>query len=359
MTTNRRLGRKRFRAARRKMGRGTRRAGLAPLELVLVLPLLMFATALIINAGTAASWKVRALGTTREAAFRARWPRSNAKPHPASWPSGAIVGNEGTNSLGVLDRDEIDKPVVRGPTVGATDVDEQLLNPARGTYRGHSEIVRQRPLLPVFANMHYDLDHLIVEDTFPYLRTGLSSNVQRRIKVIYDMEEDHLAEWGQYEAAVARTASTLTETNLLPLTYRLPPWGSSSTWYEDPDFYRLRWKYRSSPGNFRRRSPDHHPRLPGFCGLNADSVYKNNVASLIAAIGDDPDKRDPSVPRTLAQSYITLYRGAIAAVAADLAKLKKDAAAASLIAEVQAELDARKAELEPKIAELEKFRDQF
>ena len=79
----------------------------------------------------------------------------------------------------------------------------------------------------------------------------------------------------------------------------------------------------------------------------------------MAEIRDDPGDGDPSIPINLANGYLSLYRNAIAVVERDLTLLRDMSAPASVIADVQAELDARRAELEPKIAELETFRAQF
>ena len=52
------------------------RTGLAPLELVLTLPILVFVAALIFNLGVIAMWRVRGEVNSREAVWRARWPRT-------------------------------------------------------------------------------------------------------------------------------------------------------------------------------------------------------------------------------------------------------------------------------------------
>ena len=265
------------------------------------------------------------------------------------------MGAEPVDPLDVLDVQEIDLPVVRGQNIGAIRVNRDLLDPTRGTYVGNTSIERQRPLLRAIGNMRYDVDHLLLNDTYPYLRTGLNSNVQRRIKVIYDMDEDQMGEWSDYESAVAQVEGALMQTNLLPLTHHLSAWGGEQRFYE-PDYDRLRYE----PMGFAPQSPNYHPAIQQFCSLDAESVYNSQVASLIARISDDEDRLgDPSVPRSLALGYISLYRSAIAAVEQHLAQLRAEEAPEELISRVEAELDARKSELEPKILELQAFASQF
>ena len=55
-----------------------RARALAPLEMVLSLPILLFIMAVIINFGTLASWKVRGLSAARHAVWSSRWPRSRS-----------------------------------------------------------------------------------------------------------------------------------------------------------------------------------------------------------------------------------------------------------------------------------------
>ncbi|MBI2480878.1 MAG: pilus assembly protein [Planctomycetia bacterium] len=55
-----------------------RRRGLAPLEFVLWLPVLLFVMALMVNYGTIATWRVRSEIVSQHAAWRTRWPRNPA-----------------------------------------------------------------------------------------------------------------------------------------------------------------------------------------------------------------------------------------------------------------------------------------
>jgi hypothetical protein len=173
------------------------------------------------------------------------------------------------------------------------------------------------------------------------------------------MHEADLNQWSNYLNAVAQVEVAVQQTNLLPLTFYLGAWDGSQR-YQDPDFDRLAY----SPTGFDPNSPDFHPALGSFTNLdpdqvlNTDIVKETRVEKLIDNIKDDPNKKgDTSQPRTMAQGYINLYQAAIATVQQHLTSLQNSDPPADpgLIATVQAELDARKSELEPKIEELKNF----
>ena len=91
--------------------RGLARRGLAPLELVLSLPIMLLIMALMVNFGTLACWKVRGLSMARLAVWGSRWPRSgDSTPRPAYWPAPGTVGTAGPVNVPQLD------DAARGPT---------------------------------------------------------------------------------------------------------------------------------------------------------------------------------------------------------------------------------------------------
>ena len=113
---------------------GTRiaRRGLAPLELVLALPILLAVVALIVNYGIVATWKVRGLTAARQQLWSNRWPRTgNLQPTLAYWQTTGAAQSYGTGRLPELDDPRVKQPVVRGPRLLAAEVKEDLLDPAR------------------------------------------------------------------------------------------------------------------------------------------------------------------------------------------------------------------------------------
>ena len=125
------------RIAKTGRARHAPRGGLAPLEMALALPILLFVFALIVNAGYSGTWKLRSLGIARETAWSARTPRDANKPPPEYWsdfwqlPS-PTTQRQGLPPIESLDPQSVDLPVVRGAKMGSLDVDRDLLDPARG-----------------------------------------------------------------------------------------------------------------------------------------------------------------------------------------------------------------------------------
>jgi hypothetical protein len=126
-----------------------RRSGLAPLELVLSIPLLMMILCLIIIAGTAAVWKVRTAVNSREAAFRTVG-RDIDRLVPGHWPGSMAIDR--VRQVDLVFDPFLGHQVVRGPVVGQLVVDVELLNMISGTHVGSAEIDRD---LPVWRRLPY------------------------------------------------------------------------------------------------------------------------------------------------------------------------------------------------------------
>ena len=381
-----------------------RRAGLAPLELVLAIPIILFVFALILNAGYSGMWKLRGLGIAREAAWSTRTDRSAKTPptyREESWKSPTPTSSTGGAALLTsVDKPEVDKPVVRGPTIGSLEVDRDLLDPSRHTYQGESSTTRPFPLLPdSLSHLKYDLDHELLRNPLPYWKTRLSWNIERRTRVIYNPSGNGIVkefgtEWNpdyinSANGAVAAVEAGLQNSNLLPLGHFY------NGEYHDPDTERLQWhnpminyQYASKYQNHQYASPElpkyheGHVSPPGFMpplsivtSLDYDWVYDTKVAPLIEKIREDPViLGDGSLPYTLASSYIDFFNSAIQIVQEDVDQINRiinyinqspNPNADELthwqaaLSAAEAELEARHAELDPKIAELTNFRSRF
>lgn len=170
------------------------RDGLAPLELVLSIPLLMMIMAMMIIVGTAGSWKVRTLANSRQAASRSLWPRTgDSDPKPDSWwPSSAAMGfRDGRPSP--LDGDPFGQHyVVRGPAIpspagSSLNVDQSRLDSVDGLKSGWSSIDRD---LPVWQQLpyrnRYDRDtQVFTDEQWQHGTMGQGHTNLRRIPVIY------------------------------------------------------------------------------------------------------------------------------------------------------------------------------
>src|SRR5437762_13443616 len=126
------------------MTRTTRtRRGLAPLELVLAIPLVLFVVALSVIMGAVSCWKVRAESVARDAIFSRRWPRGGpADPQESEWRvANATRGDQGGPSLPELDNPVFQNPLLRGPLPGI-GVNSQMLDPTSHARVGWSQLTR-------------------------------------------------------------------------------------------------------------------------------------------------------------------------------------------------------------------------
>jgi len=275
--------------------RTRRRAGLSTLEMVLVLPFLLFIMALMINIGTIASWKVRTLSMARHAVWSTRWPRTGGSdPRPKYWPRSASNSSAGAGDIQELDDPRVDQPVARGPDLYGTKVDEELLDPTRGLRRGSAHLKRDYPLLAKMGAYDLNAKTHLLDNCWQYQRTGLSHNRQRRIPVIYELAK---APPGLANAYVSAVVTLL----------NAPCWRGLQPLDNDDEFRR----YRGS-------SPDFHPRLQKFCSLDLE-LAAERVEKLIDKIRGKVERdadgkvisRTPCVAEKMAKAFIGLYKWAI------------------------------------------------
>lgn len=164
------------------------RSGLAPLELILCLPMLLMMMAMIIIAGTAGVWKVRTAVNSHEAALRTVWPRDSRELVPAHWRMGVMSVDDPSRPSPphFFDDPLLDHVVVRGPYVMQLRVDADLFDMTRGVHSGFAEINRPFPLWPQLPyRNHYMRDTPVLtgpawqHDTF-----GIEHS-DRRIPILY------------------------------------------------------------------------------------------------------------------------------------------------------------------------------
>lgn len=317
-------------------GRLPRRAGLAPLELVGALPLMLFVMALMIVFGTAAAWKVRAHAVARQAQWRALAGRSGANdPKPYGWPPSATMLSQ-PSSPAVLAGDPFAQfAVVRGPMLadpqtGRTlGVNTRRLDMRGGLTEGVARLVRAWPLfgsLPP-GRFTYVVRHVLLDGTrWQYWMTGVSGNLGRRSPTLYQLNLAALApdETQRYARAAAAILTNPHVADLKPID------GG------DPDIRQL----------LGITTPDEHPRIgvgsepstiaalggsrlvPNYCPSDPLVVLRDKVLPLIRQID--------RLPRTLSQHYIGYYQQKIN-------QLKKQMPPPAVeIADLQAKIDELK-----------------
>ena len=104
---------------RRQIGRN-RRHGLAPVELVLALPVWMLLASAMVIVGNLGAWKIRGHLAVRESAARSQWPRTRAgEANSAEWSrSSSLMQVRPTSNPGTSDP-LIGHSVIRGPQINA------------------------------------------------------------------------------------------------------------------------------------------------------------------------------------------------------------------------------------------------
>jgi hypothetical protein len=133
-----------FRQLKSLMGRGRRnhrnRSGLAPLELVLVLPVLMMVAGLMLFVANAGVWKLRAHAGAREAAFQSVHPRQTAPAsQPPEWQRPELTYSIAPGPT-VWSVDPLENhPLLRGPNWPPLTVNSQLLDGSQGMMIGQAQ----------------------------------------------------------------------------------------------------------------------------------------------------------------------------------------------------------------------------
>jgi hypothetical protein len=269
-----------------------RRRGLAPLELVLALPVLLMIMALMINFGVIAAWKVRSLTITREAAWGTRWPRTvGNNPRPDYWPRSAGVNASGPTNVPEIDDPRVNLPVARGP-LPRIDVDADLLDPTRGLYTGSSDIRRGYAMLATMGDYHLDSYARLLDDKWQYQRMGLPNNRNLRSWRLYNIEMPNVVARMQEAQVRVGTSYHQRAPNLYE---RLTPL--------DNDLHFL---------YLRGSSPNFYPRLRRACTVDREEVGRR-VEDLITRIVGDPEREPPidSLARRMRSAFRNLYRDAV------------------------------------------------
>lgn len=276
MNTNRRTSsRWRIRRSRR---------GLAPLELVLCLPVLLFVLALMVDSGSKSSWKLRGVVAARDAAWRSRWGRGGNLPNPINWQPPATMSAEAAGAYPNLRMGDLDQPVVRGPELGTILVNRDLLDPARGAWIGRSRRVWTPPLLPKLGAATLDQTHPLLDGKWQYAQMGIPSTLSRRIPYLYTLPQAP----GDLKAAYQMAVTAL----------QTAPFRSALDVLDRDEEIRA---YQGFYHNF-------HPQV-SFCDFDRANVAQNQLPGLIRRIQGDVMMPLPGrgLPATMARYFINMY----------------------------------------------------
>lgn len=288
-----------------------RRSGLAPLELVLSLPILLFVMALMIIFGTAGAWKVRTHVNAREVAWREFWPRNgSSNGNPSNWPPGAPMEDQAAGPP-VFSRDPyLDHVVVRGPmlvdpqTGAFMPVRQGTLSLQGGLRAGFARIRRDYPIFRRLPPHEIDFPrhHQVLDGSrWQFGTMGMWSNLARRVLFLYDV--DLLVRIGApvqlyVDAAVAMLYDP-TRPDLVPLRGGDPEVAALGRG-RSPDFVPPipLGTERASISALRGRS-----LRPTVCEGDPSIVRQDQVHSLL--------ERIENVPERMARYYKSLYESLI------------------------------------------------
>ena len=319
------------------------RRGLAPLEFVLWLPVLLFVTALMVNLGTSQVWRIRGEIVARDVAWSNRWPRQDAatvRPPARVWPASAAMGHQGAGSqVAAMSHPVVNHPVIRG----ALDpfVVRELLNYDQGEIQGTASISRPFPLLPKLGG--FNSGQIVHELLTGEFQTGTMTwingwgetepmpwNVFRRIKVLYILQEQ--------APALAQAF-----VDVLLALFQMPEF--PALWVLDRDT-EIRHYY----GGY----VDFHPRIRRRCELDPEVVRKQEVDRLIDHLqgaGRAELGEISYLPRTMTNFFLNMYRTRVQELQNQIDQWQQAGGAQGSVDGAQAEVDS----LLEKIRQLEAF----
>ncbi len=321
-----------------------KRRGLAPLEFVLWLPVLLFVMALMVNYGTIATWRVRSEIVSRDAAWRTRWPRSGATESPPTrpyWPSDAVQTTAPDTAPNLLDIPAIDHPVVRGPLPNGFVV-RPILDPTQGAIKGVSEVNRQYPLLPRIGSFESgDVDTPLIDRQWSSAMMGIP-NMYRRTLVVYELP--------QTDPSLPRALAGAVRSVL-----SIPHYSALAVLDRDADI-------RKYTGNY----VDFHPQVGRMCELDPQVVYDRQVVRLVDIRQADSDIRLGEIsrlPRRMTNYFLGMYQAAVQRMRQRIQSLQDELNGtpppnAQRQSQIQAEIAALEAEIAillPKIEQLEHY----
>lgn len=347
-----------------------RRAGLAPLELTLSLPILLFVMGLIVIVGTTAAWKARTVTNARHAVWRSLWPRTGGgDPFPIGWPNNAnlLVTGSPSDALPVdpyAQHIAMRGPVMRAPTGESIPVRESLLDVHGDLTLGIGDIERRFPLLGNMSpgQAHLRREHSIIERTWAFHEMGIS-NVDRRIHVLYPIDLRGALP-GQTLAWSTAVIQILSNPNLDILEVLdndpemrnpFPPVGAPS--YEAP---------YGNGGTPDYHFPERRPRAEllnpdRVCSHNPDVIKDRVRDPLLPEIQGHPQRRtlaDCGVPGRLTRNYLRAYRAHLQHIDIICDNLDRGRYPPNIVAELapkRGEMESNRALLRQYIPQLERF----
>lgn len=162
---------------------GQHRHGLAPVELMLVIPLMMMVAALLLFATNAAVWKLRSHNAAREAVFQQVHPRFGEAPVvPPEWRRPDVSMSVAPGPPVWAEDPFLQHQLFRGPSWRGINVNDTLLDGASGIQIGHAQSNIKSKLWPQMkVSYRFQRDvALLSHQQWQYDAMGLPGNGSRR-----------------------------------------------------------------------------------------------------------------------------------------------------------------------------------
>ena len=314
-----------------------RRAGLAPLEMVLWLPILLFVAALMVNMGTSQAWRIRGEVVARDAAWRTRWPRQGAsEPRPLqnTWPEPAVFEVRNSTEIATLHDPAIDQEVAYG-SLNPIEVRE-ILRYDEGMIAGHSSIFRPFPLLPKLGGFDSgDISNPLLDQQWQTAQmtweneegelSGLPANTYRRIKALYHLPEQ--------DPSLAQAFA-----NALQDLFNTPNYPALRVLDRDEEIRQYRGSYA-----------DFHPRIFRRCELDPEIVRELEVERIVDEIlpsGDIENGEITCLPHRMTSFFLGMYRAEVQRLQAQIDAWQMAGGMQSSINAAQSQIDALEAKIE-------------
>ncbi len=311
--------------------------GLAPLEMVLALPMLLLVMALMVNFGAVASRRVDGLVAARHGGWASRSGRDRqASPPLAGGASGAP--NAGLQPVVVQVREQ--HPVIHGPLPMGNVVNPDLLDPTRGMHQGSSRLTGRYPMLRSLGSYEVNSRLNLLDGKWRHFEMGIS-NDSWRIPLLYSLATD--VPWA-YPFAYLQAAIAILDPALQRALRPLERPGRDDEYVS----YQLRFGLLFNVG-----PPDEGKTLPrfrwgGLCTFDQGPV-QTEVDNLVDRIqGKKSTSTSPEIPgvaKELTRWFIRMYEGAIDALQQLLGTAPPGQAGAirAEIAEIEKKIETLKA----------------
>lgn len=287
------------------------RRGLAPLEFVLALPMLVMMMALMIDFGVAGAWKIRTQTNARYAGWRTLTNRSGQfNATPPYWPSSANLSAQTGTALPNVNQQwdstsDLLCNCTRGQQLTAPGAIAAINVPGRlemddDVIRGNADLERNLPLfrgaLPATGGrFRFNVNQDLFDNHWQYNTLGIPHNDYPRSRVWWDIEHADLA---ALDPAID-THKQLLDQNLQRLQAN-PNQADLYPLDNDDEFLRY-------TGN----APEFYPRLARLCIADENIVYLTAISR--TDMDGQPNQnsllsRIDRLPCTMSQSFTGMYR---------------------------------------------------